>query len=379
VEGGPDDVKSATFVVPGPLTTRTGGSIYDRRVVEGLRARGWHVTVVELDAFAHPLAPPLATAPARFAAIPDHELVLVDGLAFGTMPEVIERESWRLRFVPIVHMVLSATPGLTRGESAWLSNLERRALARAHHILITGTRTKRFVTLMTGRNTDDQITCIPPGIDRAVTRTLRSDGPVRLLCVANVTWGKGHDVLLEALSRQHDAEWELTCVGSVTRDTRYAERLSVRAAQLGLQRRIRWLGELDTDAIEAQFAGADLFVLPTRAETYGMAVAEAIAHGLPVVSTRTGEIASIAGEGGLLAEPGDVDGFAFALKDAICDPTLRGQLADGARTAATRLPTWSDTADAMETVLNRFVGPAPPKPEGRIVPAPPKPEGRRRD
>jgi glycosyltransferase involved in cell wall biosynthesis len=84
-----------------------------------------------------------------------------------------------------------------------------------------------------------------------------------------------------------------------------------------------------------------------------MAVAEAIAHGVPVVSSRTGEIPSIVGEGGLLADPGDVDGLAMLLRQVISDATVRRQLAEHARAAADRLPTWDDAADAGVTVLER--------------------------
>jgi glycosyltransferase involved in cell wall biosynthesis len=347
-------VKDVTLVVPGPLATRTGGSIYDRRVADGLRARGWTVSIIELDAFVHPLAPPLQTAPAQFATIPDGSVVLVDGLAFGTMPEIVEHEAWRLRFVPIVHMVLAATPGLTRGEAAWLSNLERRALARAQHIVVTGARTKTVVSVMIDRF-EDQVTRIPPGVDRVLTSDEPRPAPsaLHLLCVAYLTWGKGHDILLRSLAALPVAEWTLTCVGSAERDPLYADRIKTMASALGLAPRITWAGELAT--LETEMKRADLFVLPTRGETYGMAVAEAIAHGVPVVSTRTGEIVSIAGDGGLIAEPGDAGAFASVLREAVGDPSVRSRLAQGARAAAARLPTWNDAADAIERVLNTVV------------------------
>ena len=347
-------MKAVTLVVPGSLATRTGGSIYDRRVAEGLRARGWTVSIIELDQFVHPLAPPLHSAPAQLATIPDGSMVLVDGLAFSTMPEIVEHESWRLRFVPIIHMALSATPGLTRGEAAWLSNLERRALARAEHIVVTGAGTKTVVRVMIDRS-DSQVTRIPPGVDHVLT----NDEPrpnassLRLLCVANLTWGKGYDILLRSLATVSDADWALTGVGSAERDPVYAERVHGMASELGLEPRITWTGELQT--VETEWERADLFVLPTRGETYGMAVAEAIAHGVPVVSTRTGEIVSIVGDGGLIAEAGNADAFAAVLREAIGSPGVRRRLGQGARVAASRLPSWNDAADAIERVLNMVI------------------------
>jgi glycosyltransferase involved in cell wall biosynthesis len=284
------------------------------------------------------------------------------------MPEIIEKESWRLQFIPIVHMALWTTPGLTRGEAAWLHNLERRAMTRARHIVITGMPSLAHVRALTDDFDHNRVTRIPPGVDAVGWAALKgrpyglpgapaagsraSDGPLHLLCVANLTWGKGYDVLLRALAQLADQEWTLTCVGSADRDPQYAASLKELAHTLGLERRIDWIGEVMGDPEGVSLRSADLFLLPTRGETYGMAVAEAIAHGLPVVSTRTGEIPSIVGEGGRLVEADDVEAFASAVRKVMSDAALRRQLAEGARAAATRLPTWEHAADAFDRVLS---------------------------
>ena len=345
-------MKSVSLVVPGPLATRTGGSIYDCRIADGLRARGWAVSVIELDPILDPLTPPEHSARGQFATIPDESVVLVDGLAFGTMPAIIEAESRRLRFVPVIHMVLSTSPGLTAGESAGVDALERRSLVHARHIVVTGTPSRDLVRAMVDC-ADDRITRIPPGVDRGVIRERPSnDGaPLRLLCVANVTWGKGYDILLRALAALPSRDWSMRCVGSLERDRQCVEHVRAMATELGLDSCITWTGEA-TDSLEGGWQRADLFVLATRGETYGMAVAEAISHGLPVVSTRTGEIATIVGVGGFLAEPGDAAAFASMLHEAVGNRELRQRLRAGARVAASRLPTWDDAADAMDSVLN---------------------------
>ena len=348
-------MKRVTVVVPGPLATRTGGSIYDRRIVEGLRTRRWTVPVVELDAVAHPLAPPIYTAPPKFSAIPDETVVLIDGLVFGTMPHIIEHEAWRLRFIPIIHMPLASTPGLTRGEGAWLSNLERRAMQHARHVVITGNKSRAAVQDLSGWADDGRITRIPPGVDRPDESDWSRPESTRLwlLCVANLTPGKGHEILLKALADVTDTDWTLACAGSDTRDPQTASHLRKLAEDLGIASRVLWRGELGDAALQDAYATADMFVLPTRGETYGMAVAEAIAHGLPVISTRTGEIPSIVGEAGLLAEPGDAAGFASLITQAISDSALRQRLRHSARQAADALPTWDQAVGSMEVVLTK--------------------------
>jgi glycosyltransferase involved in cell wall biosynthesis len=308
----------------------------------------------------HPLQPPLIAAAARFSAIPDDRTVLIDGLAFGALPELIEQHGCRLRFVPIIHMPLSHTPGLLPGERGWLANLERRALDYARHVVITGPRTRPMLQSRSGQLRPEQITCIPPGTDRprpAGDESSRPSGiPLRILCVANLTPGKGHDVLLRALSRAPRRDWVLVCAGSLTRDLAWAGHIAVLARDLGIDDRVTLAGELDDRDLESEYCAADLVALATRGETYGMAVAEAIAHGLPVVSTATGDIESIAGDGALLAVPEDDDGFARQLALAMEHPDVRRQLADGARAAALRLPTWNDAVTQMIRVLDTVQG-----------------------
>lgn len=345
-------MKRVTLVVPGRLATRTGGFIYDRRIADGLGGRNWAVTVVELDPFVNPLSAPADTARAQFAGIPDGSLVLVDGLSFGSIPDVIEPHARRLRFVPIVHMMLSTAPGLSSGAASRLRDLEHRALKHARHVVITGERTRPHIQSALGHQDDSVVTHIPPGTDRVGIRTHESTGPpVRLLCVANVTPGKGHDILVRSLATVPVEAWTLRCAGSRERDPAFARDVEAAACGLGIGAHIGWLGELDDDALHREYERADVFVLPTRSETYGMAVAEAIAHGAPVVSTRTGDIPAITGEGGLLAECGDSQGFAEALARAIGDARVRRSLAAGARQAAAALPTWDAAAAAMEQVL----------------------------
>jgi len=230
-----------------------------------------------------------------------------------------------------------------------------RALKHAHHIVVTGQRIRTQVQALSGSSDPGFVTRIPPGTPRVVgaAEAPGERGSVRLLCVANLTPGKGHDILLRAVAGLPNADWTLMCAGSDSRDPDTSARLRALAADLGVASRVAWRGESDDVSLDAIYAAADLFVLPTRVETYGMAVAEAIAYGVPVISTRTGEIPTIVGDGGLLAEPGDVEGFRAILAQAVGDAGLRKQLREGARLARHRLPTWDQAVDAMVAVLTR--------------------------
>lgn len=342
------------FVVPGSIDTRTGGTIYDRRMVEGLRRRGWDITVVELAGdFPQPLAASVTGAADAVAAIPDATLVVMDGLALSALPDLIERETARLRIIALVHLPLAADVSLDAESRSRVAVAEQRALAASALVVVTGTATLGL--LESYALPRDRVVIVEPGTDPA-PQARGSGGPgVRLLCVATVNSGKGHDVLLEALASVPNREWQLTCAGSLTRDRAMADRVRDLVRRSHLEDRVTFVGELDGEAVGVCYDVADVFVLATRRETYGMAVAEALARGLPVVSTMTGAIPDLAGPGAaLLVPPGDVNALATALSRVIDDADLRAQLSTGARAVRDRLPVWDVAAARMEAALQRL-------------------------
>lgn len=346
-------MRHVAFVVPGSIEARTGGSIYDRRIAEGLRARGWRVSVHELPgAFPHPDAAARTHAAAVFGGLEDGSLVLADGLAFGTLPALVAREASRLRLVALVHLPLAEEVGLDPGVAAALAADERRALAFAAAVVVTGATTVPLVEALGVARV--RIALVEPGTDRAPVAVGSEGGTLALLSVASVTPGKGHDLLIEALAEVPTRAWHLTCAGSLVRHQAAVERLRNRITTCGLDDRVTLAGDVDAAVLAHWYARSDLFVLASYRETYGMAVAEAIARGLPVIATTTGAIPSIVGNrAGLLVPPGDRRGLTSALTRVLSDPALRAQLRDGALVARDRLPTWPDALDTMSAVLLR--------------------------
>jgi glycosyltransferase involved in cell wall biosynthesis len=201
----------------------------------------------------------------------------------------------------------------------------------------------------------DRTFVVEPGTD-PVPVARSSGGPlVQLLCVATLGPGKGHDVLIQALADQPHRNWRLTCAGSDTRYPATSDRLRTLTRDLGLEDRVVTVGDLDAAALGDCYDRADVFVLATRQETYGMAVAEAIARGLPVVSTRTGAIPELVGDdAGVVVAPGDTAALAAALTTVLGDARVRGRMAEGARRVRARLPTWEDAARVMNARLARL-------------------------
>jgi glycosyltransferase involved in cell wall biosynthesis len=345
-------LRSIAFLVPGRLVdTRTGGYLYDRHVIDGLRRRGWQVDVRELDeGFPHPSSEALDHARYILASFADRTVVVIDGLALGGMPDVVEGETGRLRFVGLVHLPLAADVGLDEGTAARFAIDERRALAAAALVVVTGAATVALLENYGVPRT--RIAIVEPGTDHAPLARGSKDSVLQLLSVATLNPGKGHDILFRALAAVRAHHWRLTCVGSKTRHPPTVVRLRETLHRLKLEERVDLVGELDAEALASWYDRADLFVLATLRETYGMAVAEALARGLPVVSTRTGAIADLVGEeAGLLVSPGDVDALSEALSRVLEDASLHARLAAGARRVRDRLPTWEQAVDRMVAAL----------------------------
>jgi len=343
--------RRAAFLLPGPPDSLSGGYAYDRRIVAGLRAAGWGVNLQVLPAgFPRPDAADLAQAEAQVAALPDGTQAIADGLAFGAMPDIAQRHAARLRWVALVHHPLALETGLDDAQRDRLFHSERQALAAARMVIVTSAATARALAaydVPAGR-----IHVVEPGTDAAALRA-RPRGPeLTLLCVATLTPRKGHAVLVEALAGLQDRPWTLHCVGSASRDPATAQALHTLLAARGLQARVQLHGEVDAATLEGLYAQADAFVLPSFHEGYGMALAEALAHGLPVLSTTAGAIPdTVPAEAGVLLPPGDAAALRQALARLMDDAPWRAALAAGARAARLRLPTWAQAVARFATAL----------------------------
>jgi glycosyltransferase involved in cell wall biosynthesis len=340
------------LAVPGPLDQRTGGYIYDRRVVEGLRALGWTVRVHELAGLFPQADETARAAAAAILNLSPRALPLIDGLALPAFAELADRLA---PWVALVHHPLALETGLTPAEARAFAALERRLLASAARVIVTSAATRRDLAAYDVE--DARIAVVCPGTDPAPLAR-GSGGPgLALLCVASLTPRKGHLVLLEALHELSDLDWRLTCVGSAERDPARAQAIVAAIERLGLQRRVSLIGERAEADVAPFYDRADVFVLASYHEGYGMVLSEALARGLPVVATSAGAIAdTVPAAAGLLVPPGDPQALAAALRQIMTEPGVRARLRAGARAARRSLPTWDDAARAFAAALAGLTG-----------------------
>jgi glycosyltransferase involved in cell wall biosynthesis len=346
-------VKAVTFAVPGDLASPTGGYVYDRRIIGELQLLGWSVDIIDLgDGFPRPTAEIRARARAQLGAIPAGRPIVVDGLAFG----VLDQEAKLLRashtLIALVHHPLAFETGLSAEEVEAFRSSERAALSYVQRAVVTSAATARLLVAEYAVPVE-RITVVPPGTDRS-KMAARVDGrAITLLSVGSLVPRKGYDVLLAALARLKDLPWQLVIAGDRTRSVETAQQLDEDIATFGLGRRIAVLGAVAPEQLDGLYASADLFVLPSRFEGYGMAFSEAIAHGLPVVATTAGAIVETVPAGaGVLVPPDDVVALAQALRRLISCDNERAKLAAAARAAAIGLPTWSESGALFARLLD---------------------------
>ncbi|MGZ4651123.1 MAG: glycosyltransferase family 4 protein [Kineosporiaceae bacterium] len=332
----------------------SGGNAYDRQVCRGLAALGWTV-------HQHPIAGawpwPGATERAALARavqrVPDGAVVLLDGLVASAAPEALVPHARRLRQVVLVHMPLGHRPA--DDEAGAVRARERAVLAAAAAIVTTSAWTRRRLLELYALPAD-RVHVAEPGVDAAGLAPGTAAGDA-LLCVAAVTPDKGHDVLVDALATATDLSWRCACVGSLDRDPAFAEGVRHATRTKGLDDRVRFPGPCTGPELDRAYAAADLLVLASHAETYGMVVTEALARGLPVLAAEVGGVTEALGHGddgtrpGLLVAPGEPAALAAALRAWLGDADLRGRLRRAARERRASLRGWPATTSVLAGVL----------------------------
>jgi len=333
--------------------------MYDARIVAGLRKAGYDVVVHELAGrFPNPDALARLAASQASAAAGRDDVLVIDGLAlsaFETGPT--PRQG---RTLVLCHMPVAEEVGIAAPVRESLAAAETERLRRADRIVATSAVVAR--SLAARGIPAERIGVVEPGTDPApghATRTPTGD-VVRILAVGAVTRVKGHATLVRALARLADLPWRLRIIGSTRAEPETVRALRSDVARAGLGRRVRLDGERPHERVLAAYRTADLFVQPSRFESYGMALAEALAHGLPLVATRVGGIpATPAGAAALLVPPGDEAALADALRGVIGDAARRRELAEAARRHASELPTWDEAVRRFARELETARGARP--------------------
>lgn len=351
--------QTLTWIVPGDPDQRTGGYLYDARIVAELRTLDWQVAVIGLAGrFPDPDSSARQSMTDALAAAEDGSRVVIDGLALGGLPDVVADHATRLDISALVHHPLADETGIETQLRDRFLKLERQALAACRRTIVTSPFTAR--RLLDLELVDCPAEVVEPGVDPAelagpvaerLNGNSNGDGE-RLLCVATLTPRKGQDVLVEALAGLGDWPWSCDLVGATDRYPLFAQQVQRLIETSGLSDRVKLTGELDTPALNRHYQQASVCVLPSHYEGYGMVVTEALARGLPLITTRGGALADTLPAGcGLQVPPGDSRELGDALERWLDEPELRLALTRKASQARGQLPDWREAGRDFAAAL----------------------------
>ena len=340
-----------TLIVPAPFSTISGGYGYDRRIVAEMRSLGLDVAVTELPG-SHPVTDRFAhdAACAALDRLTPGTKAVIDGLAlpaFAGLDDAIAS----IGAIGLIHHPTSLESGLESTVQDQLRETEQRLFRRLRCAIVTSALTGETLAKDFGIRTD-RITVVNPGTDDAPRAAGSSSQTCEVLSIGTIIPRKGHDLLLRAIARLFDLDWRLTIVGSETTDPACAAALHALADELGIANRVRFMGSMVGEPLEALWHAADIFALATRYEGYGMVIAEALKRGLPVVVTKGGAAGELlTPEAGLAGPVDDRDQLSKSLRRVIYGTDLRREIADEAWKLGQTLPTWAHQATLFVQAL----------------------------
>ena len=341
---------SVVFAIPGDIDLPTGGYAYDRRVLALLLQFDMRVRHLALPgSYPAPTAADLEQTAQAFGDVEPRAVLMIDGLAYGAMPlSLIGR--LRNPILALVHHPLCLEAGIDRQRQEALLASEKAALAQARRIVVTSPTTAETLAADFAVP-PEKIAVAAPGTDPA-PRAKGTGTPLQLLAVGSVVPRKAFDILVRARGPLANRDWRLDIVGPADRDRGALSALQSAMAETGLAHRITLVGPVGTEALAGYYAAADVFLMPSLYEGYGMALAEAMARGLPIVCTTGGAAAATVPDGAAIkVAPGDERAMSAALARILDDGVLRRRLADAAWVAGQKLPRWEDTARIIAGVI----------------------------
>lgn len=364
------------WVLYGELTQLTGGTIYDAEVVAGLRSAGDKVSVISLPARGPRIAGAMRIA--REVRAVAAEVVVGDELCFRELAVAFRLlRGAEVKRVLLVHHLTSWEKEIAAPRRAWVGARERLAIGGSDRVITTSETTRARLLAEGVRKTIDVVL---PGADRLMrererepelvrepepervrvrVRDGRYDGgrerDVRVVFVGAVTARKKVVELVRAFAEGAHAKARLVLVGS-TRDENYAREVRRAVVWGGVVERVTFTGEVDERGVADALAEADVLVMPSSLEGYGIAATEAIRAGVPVIAARAqGLEEALAPCPAATVLVDDEAALGRALARFAGDVTMREAMQRAAREAADRMPTWAQCAASFRASLERIV------------------------
>ena len=343
------------FVIPGDINLPTGGYRYDREIISAWKASNINVKLVSLEGnYPFPSEADKTSAIKAISNFPYGDIAVVDGLLGGVSPDFLKALSKHMPVVALIHHPLCLENGLDNTTAKMLEASERKGLEFVSSIITTSDTTAQTAQSLFGFDTSN-IHSVPPGVDRVAKSKGSGSNTVHLLCIGSVIARKGHKYLIQALAKLKHLNWKLDCYGNTEFDPELFTEITQLIADEGLSQKIKFHGTVSDKRLEEAYHMADIFVLPSLYEGYGMVYAEAIIRGIPVIGTTAGAIPkTVPKTCGILVEPENIKMLTDALNQLITDKKIRLEFAEGARKSEPNFPTWEGSAHKFAHILRKL-------------------------
>jgi glycosyltransferase involved in cell wall biosynthesis len=337
------------FLIPGDIHSLTGGYLYNLRITEGLQQRGHAVQILKLHGPLSNVAATEETCRLHLGKMEEGTWVIIDSLAMGALRKIIQEFRHRLRLAGLIHLPVSYDP-LTMDQTTLPDNDELGAMQDSCHLILTGKFLRQL--LLDSGVAMEKISVVEPGVDLFPRKPAYAKFPSELLCLSNYTPLKAQHVLIDALGKISHREWTLRLYGNLNSNRDYVKTLMAIIKRKNLEKRILLHDTLERRNLSAPFLKADLFVLPSLFESYGMVLTESLAHGIPVVSTTAGNIPdTVPASMGMLTIPGDANDLASVLDEIISREGTYTSLCEAAAQYFLQARSWNTTLDEFESIL----------------------------
>jgi len=339
------------FLCPGNINSLTGAHIFTKRLTDGLKKNGHHVVIHQLtNDFPFPSDNSLQETQNILNLIPPSEIIIFDNLISTAIPGLLKEMDNKERLVCLFHLPLSIYPGFSAYQREILTASEDETLSYTHNILAVGPFVENF--LINHGVDKKRIILTFPGVDVFPQKKIYPTKPRKLISVANFIRSKGHVPLVKALTALKNINWILDCYGDLDQDRQYLADLQAMIRRSDLQKKIFIHGTISGKALSEAYLNADLFIHPSEFETYGIAITEALAHGIPVVSsTGGGTLSTVPATMGKFFKPDDVYGLVTLLEVLFENTEIYKKLCTEASKYKNQAIPWQKSIDIFETAM----------------------------
>jgi glycosyltransferase involved in cell wall biosynthesis len=352
------------FFITGDIHSLTGGYLFNMHIINGLKQKGYTVVVLGSDLKLNDKEGLERISRAGLEKLPLGACVIVDSIVLASLHQIVNEFRGRLKFLGLMHLPVSYD--ISSGVHGKLDNEELKALNHMELVIVTG----RFTCdlLCNAGLNRKKIMIVEPGTEHFPRKRQYKSIPSELLCIANYSAVKAQDILVRGLSMLTAWNWTMHLFGDMEREPGYTTAIRLLIQQLKMENRIFMHGIAGRHEISRIYLNADLFVMPSLFESYGMALTESLAHGIPVVTTTAGNIPDTIPAGmGLLTEPANAGQLAEAIRSLFDEPSKYFALCSAASQYYRQARSWDQAVAEFEVIIRNTIHLRPP-PAGGVIP-----------